>query len=133
VLEQVITRGTGKRALRLGRPAGGKTGTTDLYKDSWFAGFTPQLSTVVWIGYPQPRPLMNIHGMPKVYGGSLPCEIWTRYMIAALAGQPVIDFPHVSLGGGDFGSSAVRNSGQPVPDAQPTYYFRRCKHRHCRP
>ena len=73
VLQQVIAHGTGKRAQRLGRPEGGKTGTTNDYKDSWFAGFTPQLSTVVWIGYPEAlRPLKNIHGLPKVFGGSLP-------------------------------------------------------------
>jgi penicillin-binding protein 1A len=103
VLEQVIERGTGTRARRLGRPAGGKTGTTDFYKDSWFAGFTPQLSTAVWLGYPTPRPLDNIHGLRHVYGGSLPCEIWTRYMTAALAGETVMSWPDVSLGGGDIG------------------------------
>jgi len=133
VLEQVISRGTGARALRLGRPAGGKTGTTDKYKDSWFAGFTPQLSTVVWIGYPTPRPLENIHGLPKVYGGSLPCEIWTRYMIAALAGQPVIPFPAVSLAGGGFGGGFIANpaTSEPAPGPQPTFYRRPCRHRHC--
>jgi penicillin-binding protein 1A len=134
VLEQVISKGTGKRALRLGRPAGGKTGTTDEYKDSWFAGFTPQLSTVVWIGYPTPRPLKNIHGLANVYGGSLPCEIWTRYMISVLAGKPVLGFPEVTLSGGDFGRSTFvrqRDPG-PLPDPQPTYRVPRCRHRKCR-
>jgi penicillin-binding protein 1A len=100
VLERVVMNGTGKRAQGLGRPAAAKTGTTDDYRDSWFAGFTPQLSTAVWIGYPKARiPLLNIHGLPRVYGGSLPAEIWTRFMLAALEGKPVIDFPKTSLGG----------------------------------
>ena len=118
VLQQVIAHGTGKRAQRLGRPEAGKTGTTNDYRDSWFAGFTPQLSTAVWIGYPQAlRPMLNIHGLPKMFGGSLPCEIWTRFMIAALAGKPVLDFPAVSLGGGSFGSSS--GSFTRLPAAEP--------------
>ena len=137
VLQQVIASGTGKRAQRLGRPEAGKTGTTNDYRDSWFAGFTPQLSTVVWIGYPDRlRPMLNIHGLPKMFGGSLPCEIWTRFMIAALAGKPVLDFPAVSLGGGELGSSGgsfnLTPGGQQPTPAPPT---RRCwggHHQHCR-
>jgi penicillin-binding protein 1A len=134
VLEQVIQRGTGRRALALGRPAAGKTGTTDFYKDSWFVGFTPQLSTAVWLGYPTPRPLDNIHGLRHVYGGSLPCEIWTRYMTAALVSKPVLTFSEVSLGGGDTGSgtNTYQPSSEPVPQPQPTWWRGgRCKHRHC--
>jgi penicillin-binding protein 1A len=134
VLEQVIENGTGRRARALGRPAGGKTGTTDFYKDSWFAGFTPQLSTAVWLGYPTPKPLDNIHGLRHVYGGSLPCEIWTRYMRAALSGKPVVTFPDVSLGGGDaggVGSSAYRPPSEPAPQPSPTWRRGRCKHRRC--
>ena len=67
-------------------------------------------STAVWIGYPKARiPLLNIHGLPRVYGGSLPAEIWTRFMLAALKGEPVLDFPEISLGGstGSYGDSYV--------------------------
>jgi membrane peptidoglycan carboxypeptidase len=111
--------GTGKRAQGLGRPAAAKTGTTDDYRDSWFAGFTPQLSTAVWIGYPKARiPLLNIHGLPRVYGGSLPAEIWTRFMLAALEGKPVIDFPETSLGGPK--SSYVTSGTAPAaPEEEP--------------
>jgi penicillin-binding protein 1A len=124
VLEQVISNGTGKRAQRLDRPAAGKTGTTDNYADSWFAGFTPQLSTAVWLGYPGRLIGMNgIHGLKHVYGGSLPCEIWTRFMIAALAGEPVVDFPEVSLGGGSGAFASSTTVPQPVPYPTPT---RRC-------
>jgi penicillin-binding protein 1A len=134
VLEQVISRGTGKRAQRLGRPAGGKTGTTDNYADSWFVGFTPQLSTAVWLGYPgRLIGMNNIHGLRHVYGGSLPCEIWTRFMIAALADTPVIDFPEVSLRGGDSGGASAPSSTEvPLPQPEPT---RTCwsHRRHCKP
>ena len=115
VLERVVQNGTGRRAQALGRPAAGKTGTTDDYRDSWFAGFTPQLSTVVWIGYPKARiPLLNIHGLPRVYGGSLPAEIWTRFMSAALEGLPVMDFPEISLG-----SSSTWLGTDTVPSDEP--------------
>ena len=127
VLEQVISLGTGRRALALGRPAAGKTGTTDRYADSWFAGFTPQLSTAVWIGYPDAlRPMLNIHGLPKVYGGSLPCEIWTRFMTEALAGKPVLSFSPVSLGGGSFGQSSDPGAMPGSPAPWPTEPPRRC-------
>ena len=121
VLEQVIESGTGRRAQRLGRPAAGKTGTTNDYRDSWFAGFTPQLSTVVWIGRHEAQiPLLNIHGYPRLFGGSLPCEIWTRYMSAALAGQPELGFPEVSLRGGDSGySSSTTVTRRSDPASEP--------------
>jgi len=95
ILQGVIDRGTGARNAKLGRPACGKTGTTDDYKDAWFTGFTPQFATVVWMGYPKDRtrPLYNIHGYPKVFGGSLPAMIWARYMKFAHQGLPVIPFP----------------------------------------
>ena len=117
VLERVVLNGTGRRAQGLGRPAAGKTGTTDDYRDSWFVGFTPQLSTSVWIGYPKARiPLLNIHGLPRVYGGSLPAEIWTRFMLVAHEGEPEIDFPDVSLGNG---SSYSTSSSDPQPEDEP--------------
>ena len=121
VLERVVENGTGRRAQGLGRPAAGKTGTTDDYRDSWFVGFTPQLSTAVWIGYPKARiPLLNIHGLPRVYGGSLPAEIWTRFMLAAHEGLPVVDFPDVSLGRGS--SSSGSTSGGDWTDRRTRDY-----------
>src|SRR5207244_5399308 len=95
ILQGVIERGTGRANGQIGRPACGKTGTTDDYRDAWFTGFTPQFSTVVWIGYPKDRtrPLYNIHGYPKVFGGSLPAMIWARFMKIAPQGLPVRNFP----------------------------------------
>jgi penicillin-binding protein 1A len=92
ILEQVITRGTGRKAL-LDRPAAGKTGTAQEWRDAWFAGYTPDLASAVWVGFPRAQismepPLTRI----RVTGGSYPAEIWQRYMQAALAGRPPAAF-----------------------------------------
>ena len=90
-LEQVIERGTGA-AAGIGRPAAGKTGTTNDYADAWFVGYTPELVTAVWVGYPEGRiPMTNVHGI-SVVGGTLPAQIWRTFMSAALVGRPVRDF-----------------------------------------
>ena len=83
VLQQVVKRGTGTRA-RIGTPAAGKTGTTQSYGDAWFVGYTPGLSTAVWLGFPdgQGHELRGVHGI-NVTGGSLPAEIWRRFMEVA--------------------------------------------------
>jgi penicillin-binding protein 1A len=80
ILEQNIQKGTGV-AANIGCPAAGKTGTTDEFTDAWFDGFTPRLSTAVWVGYPTERISMSTlyHGGP-VAGGSFPAEIWAAYM-----------------------------------------------------
>jgi len=95
ILRGVPERGTGRANGQIGRPVTGKTGTTDEYTDSWYAGYTPQFATVVWIGFPESteRSLYNIHGLAKVFGGSLPAMIWSQYMRAAHEGLPVEDFP----------------------------------------
>lgn len=91
VLEQVIERGTGTAAA-IGRPAAGKTGTTDDYADAWFVGYTPQLTTAVWVGYPERRiPMTSVHGI-QVAGGTFPAQIWQRFMSVAHKGLPVKDF-----------------------------------------
>ena len=89
VLEGVITQGTGK-AADIGRPAAGKTGTTQSNRDCWFIGYTPQLVTAVWVGFTPERTVM-INGS-KGFGGTVAAPIWARFMRAALAGQPVRDF-----------------------------------------
>jgi penicillin-binding protein 1A len=80
ILEQNIQKGTGV-AANIGCPAAGKTGTTDEFTDAWFDGFTPRLSTAVWVGYPTERVSMTTlyHGGP-VAGGTFPAEIWAAYM-----------------------------------------------------
>jgi penicillin-binding protein 1A len=87
VLEQVIQRGTGVGA-QIGRPAAGKTGTTNNYADAWFAGYTPDLVAAVWVGYPQGSiPMTSVHGI-RVFGGTFPAQIWRAFMIEALRGVP---------------------------------------------
>lgn len=93
LLGGVITGGTG-RAADIGRPAAGKTGTAQEHRAAWFVGYTPQLSTAVWMGYSDvPRPLYGIKGASRVFGGGFPAETWADFMRNALADQPVIDFP----------------------------------------
>lgn len=91
MLRGVISGGTGKKAA-IGRPAAGKTGTTQENSDAWFVGYTPNLVTAVWVGYPtEMKPMNNVHGI-KVTGGTFPAQIWAAFMKAALAPLPKEDF-----------------------------------------
>jgi penicillin-binding protein 1A len=95
ILEENMQYGTGTGAA-LVRPAAGKTGTTDDHADAWFAGFTPDLTTVVWVGYPQGEiPMESVHGI-SVSGGSFPADIWRRYMQRALWSSPPLDWEEPS-------------------------------------
>jgi penicillin-binding protein 1A len=87
MMQSVIQEGTARRALRLSRSMAGKTGTTNELKDAWFAGFTPQLVAVVWIGFDDPRPL----GRHET-GGQAALPIWLRFMQKALRGKPKLPF-----------------------------------------
>jgi len=87
ILEKNISvPGTGGLA-KIGCPAGGKTGTTDKNTDAWFVGFTPRLSTAVWVGYPNDRKQMNgLFNGRNVDGGTYPAKIWGEYMREAKSG-----------------------------------------------
>jgi membrane peptidoglycan carboxypeptidase len=96
VLRGVITSGTGTRA-NIGRPAAGKTGTTENFTNAWFVGFTPTLSTAVWMGKsnsqdPAKSSLRNIKGVSRVFGGTIPAATWHDFMAAALRDVPATDF-----------------------------------------
>jgi penicillin-binding protein 1A len=93
-LEGVITHGTGSAHGYIGRPAAGKTGTTNDNANAWFCGYTPQLATAVWMGYVESstKPMNYVHGI-QVWGGDFPTLIWSTFMKAALANLPVVDFP----------------------------------------
>jgi penicillin-binding protein 1A len=97
ILEDVVRSGTGKRAALSDRSAAGKTGTTENYGDAWFVGYTPQLATAVWVGYPNGLVPMETeyHGDP-VAGGTFPAEIWHAFTQQALAGTDVESFPSYS-------------------------------------
>ena len=86
LLQGVVTGGTGRAAALPDRPVAGKTGTTENYGDAWFVGYTPQLVTAVWVGYPKGlRPMLSeYHGGP-VAGGTFPAQIWKSFMQSALA------------------------------------------------
>ncbi len=91
ILEQNIQYGTGTRAA-FGRPAAGKTGTAEKYADAWFAGYTPDLATTVWLGFTAGEiPMENVHGI-AVSGGSFPAEIWRLFMEPALEGTEPAPF-----------------------------------------
>jgi penicillin-binding protein 1A len=98
ILEGVISSGTGVHAQLPNRPAAGKTGTTENYGDAWFVGYTPELATAVWVGYPnQLKPMLtDFHGQP-VAGGTFPAEIWRAFTQAALAHTPPSSFPSYSV------------------------------------
>ncbi|HEX3318423.1 MAG TPA: transglycosylase domain-containing protein [Solirubrobacteraceae bacterium] len=94
ILQKNIQSGTGT-AADIGCPAGGKTGTTDSFSDAWFVGFTPRLTTGVWVGYPNQRISMtSVHGI-EVAGGTFPARIWHDYMQTA-KGSYCGDFPKPS-------------------------------------
>jgi penicillin-binding protein 1A len=87
-----VSYGTGTRA-GFGRPTAGKTGTTDKHADAWFVGYTPDLSTAVWMGYQGGEiPMENVHGI-AVSGGSFPAEIWRLYMERTIGLRAARDFP----------------------------------------
>jgi len=118
-LEGVIEHGTGT-AANIGRPAAGKTGTAENFQDAWFCGFTPQLTTCVWVGYPKGEiPLLNVEGFPDVFGGSIPAEIWHDFMIKALAGMPPLGFPTPDLSGYDLNPTHAIVPAPPPPPPAP--------------
>ncbi len=97
ILRQVVNGGTGTAAKLGNVPVAGKTGTTQDYRDAWFVGYTPKLTTAVWMGYPDPdengdpRFMRNVRGR-QVTGGSFPAQIWHAYMEQATAGRDQGDF-----------------------------------------
>ena len=87
LMQSVVQSGTGRRALAVGRPVAGKTGTTNDMKDAWFVGYVPQLVAAVWVGYDQEKSL-GAGGS----GGQAAAPIWTEFMQKAVAGVPVEGF-----------------------------------------
>lgn len=112
VLRQVVNRGTGTGA-DLPRPEAGKTGTSQMWRDAWFAGYVPQLATVVWMGNPllveedgrrQVESMTPSNGYPRrVAGGSYPASAWRTFMLEAMQGVPEEGFsdPPRSVFAGD--------------------------------
>ncbi|MEU6844792.1 transglycosylase domain-containing protein [Streptomyces sp. NPDC046716] len=97
VLRSVVDTGTGTAAQAAGRPAAGKTGTAEEDTAAWFAGYTPDLATVVSVMGQDPQTgahtsLYGAAGLPRVNGGGFPAQIWAQFTRTALAGTPATDF-----------------------------------------
>ncbi len=93
-LRGVVTGGTGSAARALGRPAAGKTGTSQANASAWFSAYTPQLAASVALFRDSASESLNgIGGLTSVTGGTFPARIWTAFMKGALKGQPVMEFP----------------------------------------
>ncbi|MBZ5645283.1 MAG: S1 RNA-binding domain-containing protein, partial [Acidobacteriia bacterium] len=91
MLEDVVQYGTGMPARALGRPAGGKTGTTNDFTDAWFIGFTPEITAGVWVGFDDKSVSL---GKPET-GAVAALPIWLSFMQGALAGKPIEAFQNV--------------------------------------
>jgi membrane peptidoglycan carboxypeptidase len=111
-MTHVVTEGTGRGALALGRPAAGKTGTTTDNKAVWFDGFTPQLCAAVGVYQGDGTGTIKVTNINEVTGGGLPVDIWTAFMKGALQGKKVLDFPS---------RSGVGDSAVPTPTQPPTF------------
>jgi len=100
-LKSVVNGGTGAAALALGRPAAGKTGTSQSNASAWFSAYTPQLAASVALFRDSASESLNgIGGLTSVTGGTFPARIWTAFMKGALKGEPVMTFPAPSNIGG---------------------------------
>jgi penicillin-binding protein 1A len=128
ILEQNIQSGTGTRA-NYGCPAAGKTGTTDEAKDAWFVGYTPQLSTAVWVGYPDAGV-----AMPGAQGGEYAAPVWGAFMEPASDGycedfplpenafEPQPFFGEYATGQSDGGTDDYYDDTYVEPTYDPEYY-----------
>jgi penicillin-binding protein 1A len=92
IMQQVMQRGTGTRARLDDRPCAGKTGTTQEAENAWFTGFTPNLATCVWMGYPEINKKMGVIHDMRVQGGAHPAMIWKLFMERATKDLPIEDF-----------------------------------------
>ena len=124
-LEHVVSEGTATGAqLDGGRPAAGKTGTTQNSEAAWFAGYTPQLAAVTALFHRDSAvPVENVAGVSgQVTGGSLPAKVWKAFMDAALVGEPVEQFADVTLPAPQQASTSptASPSASPSPSESPS-------------
>jgi penicillin-binding protein 1A len=112
LMQEVVRSGSGRSLLELGHPMGGKTGTTNESTDTWFVGFTPQLTAGVWVGYDEKISLGE-----RVYGNTLALPIWKDFMKDVLKDLPPEKFdsdyrPEFSV------SRVIETSGGEIEDMQ---------------
>jgi penicillin-binding protein 1A len=125
MLRGVVERGTATRALAIGKPVAGKTGTTDDIRDAWFVGFTPDLVVGVYVGFDQPKTLGS-----EEQGASAALPVFVQFMEAALKDQPATPFrvpPGVRLVRVDADSGRLARPGSStaileayLPGTEPT-------------
>jgi len=123
-LQGVVTGGTGVDAAIPPYPVAGKTGTANENVDAWFCGYTMQIATCVWMGWPAGEiSLQDVEGVSSVYGGTIPAAIWHDFMSVAMQGKPAVAFTVPSFAGKTVGPSrTVYPSPSPTasPSASPT-------------
>lgn len=130
ILKQNVTSGTGGRA-QIQCTSAGKTGTTDDFKDAWYVGFTPKISTSVWVGYePDKISMYSQFNGGSVAGGTFPAQIWGAYMRQAVEGKDCGEFPEVTkpVTAAPFRGSYARMGGdgrersddEPAPASTPS-------------
>ncbi|MCF6525615.1 transglycosylase domain-containing protein [Streptomyces sp. JJ36] len=121
MLESVVEGGTGTAAQAAGRPAAGKTGTAEEDRAAWFAGYTPELATVISVMGQKPdgshEELYGAAGRPRVNGGGFPAEIWAAYTADALSGQPAREFDLLTTD--DTPTLPPSTPGDPDPTTEP--------------
>ncbi|MER5275214.1 transglycosylase domain-containing protein [Streptomyces sp. NPDC002809] len=125
ILQSVVDGGTGTAAQGSGRPSAGKTGTAEEDKAAWFAGYTPDLATVIAVMGQDPdtgaqKPLYGALGLPRINGGGAPAQTWAQYTRTALRGTPVENF-HLDLESGtDETELPTQASTTPGDTGQPS-------------
>jgi len=118
ILQNNVVRGTGKNAAIYNRqPAAGKTGTTNDSTDVWFVGYTPQLSTAIWMGAPAGQISLNNAGLSGATGGKFPAATWGRYYSLVLGGRPLESFtpPEPTRRGRYLGRAPFESGGGGAP------------------
>ena len=114
ILQQNVQKGTAT-AANYGCPAAAKTGTTDNFNDAWLDGFTPDMATAVWVGYPNAlKEMRDVHGI-SVAGGTIPAQIWHDYMSVAHGSAcndwPSWPSPQFSSFYGDHAANGLKHGG----------------------
>ncbi len=112
MLEEVVQFGTAIKAKSIGRPAAGKTGTTQDFTDAWFIGFTPQITAGVWVGYDDKQISLG----KRESGALAALPIWMEFVEKGMAGIPVVDFANVVTLEEQAEEHHVRTD---VPDTRP--------------
>ncbi|MFE3941117.1 transglycosylase domain-containing protein [Streptomyces sp. NPDC059118] len=123
ILQSVVEGGTGTAAQGAGRPAAGKTGTAEEDKAAWFAGYTPDLTTVIAVMGQDPetgvqKPLYGALGLARINGGGVPAQTWAQYTEAALRSTPATDFDLELESGAE--ESARPTDGETSPEGTTT-------------